>query len=116
MAESENSEMRMGKLKQLSDKELEDRFWELAEEVVEPLIELAKTHTTPSIERSVLLRGGLSSIEAGQVVQRAAERSLLGLGAGNLVLQLSRERGISFVEAGRCLAAGEGWEEVPVEA
>ena len=116
MAGKESFERRRKKLGALSDEALCDRFWQLAEEVVQPLIDLAETHTTPSIERSVLLRGGLSSIEADQVVQRASERSLLGLGAGNLVWQLSRKRSISFVEAGRRLAAGEGWEEVPVEA
>ena len=105
-------EKRRRTLRRLSDDELEKRFWELADQLVSPLVELAKTHTTPSIERSVLLRGGLSSIEAGKVVEGAVERGLLGLGAGNLVMRLSAAREKSFVEAGRMLAAGEGWDEV----
>jgi D-ornithine 4,5-aminomutase subunit alpha len=103
---------RRRRLARLSDRELEKRFWELADRIVDPLVELARTHTTPSIERSVLLRGGLSSLEAGRVVAGAAERGLLGLGAGGLVLRLAERRGVSFVEAGRLLASGEGWEEV----
>ncbi len=103
---------RRKKLAGLSDAELRERFWQLAEQVVDPLVELARTHTTPSIERSVLLRGGLSSVEAGRVVAGAVERGLLGLGAGGLVLRLAKKRGVSFVEAGRMLAAGQGWEEV----
>jgi D-ornithine 4,5-aminomutase subunit alpha len=105
-------EKRRHKLRKLSDAELEKRFWELADQIVSPLVELARTHTSPSIERSVLLRGGLSSIEAGKVVALATERGLLGLGAGNLVMRLSAERSVSFVEAGRLLAAGDGWEAV----
>ena len=105
-------EERRAHLRQLSDEQLRARFWELAGQVVDPLVELARTHTTPSIERSVLLRGGLSSVEAGRVVEGAAGRGLLGLGAGNLVLRLAKKRGVSFVEAGRMLAAGQGWEEV----
>jgi len=107
-----NFEERRAHLRKLSDEQLRARFWELADEVVAPLVELARTHTTPSIERSVLLRGGLSSVEAGRVVQGAVQRGLLGLGAGNLVLRLAKKRGVAFVEAGRRLAAGEGWEEV----
>jgi D-ornithine 4,5-aminomutase subunit alpha len=103
---------RRRRLRGISDAELEARFWELADEIVAPLLELARTHTSPSIERSVLLRGGLSSIEAGAVVQGAVERGLLGLGAGGLVMRLAAARGVPFVEAGRALAAGEGWDEV----
>ncbi|MCB1254350.1 MAG: ornithine aminomutase, partial [Austwickia sp.] len=40
----------------LSDEALKDRFWELCDQLVEPIVELARTHTSPSIERSVLLR------------------------------------------------------------
>jgi D-ornithine 4,5-aminomutase subunit alpha len=105
-------DQRRAHLRTLSDAELRARFWQLAEQAVNPLVELARTHTTPSIERSVLLRGGLSSIEAGLAVQGAVQRGLLGLGAGNLVLRLAKKRGVSFVEAGRILAAGQGWEEV----
>ena len=46
----------------LTDEELEARFWELAQEVVDPLVELARTHTSPSIERSVLMRMGIDSL------------------------------------------------------
>ena len=35
----------------LSDEELNQRFWELLEQVVEPLAQLAQTHTSPAIER-----------------------------------------------------------------
>jgi len=105
-------DQRRSHLRSLSDDQLRARFWQLAEQAVNPLVELARTHTTPSIERSVLLRGGLSSVEAGRVVAGAVQRGLLGLGAGGLVLRLAKKRTITFVEAGRMLAAGQGWEEV----
>ena len=55
---------RRARLAALSDDELHPYFWELVQKIVAPLIEEARAHTTPSIERSVLLRMGFSSIEA----------------------------------------------------
>ena len=49
-------------LEGLSEEELEKRFWDLAEKIVDPLLELAYKNTSPSIERSVLLSMGFSSI------------------------------------------------------
>ena len=51
-------------LTSLSDAELYKHFWSLTEQVVDPLLALGKNNTTPSIERSVLLRMGISSLEA----------------------------------------------------
>lgn len=96
----------------LSDEELKERFWRLAEELVAPLVDLARTHTTPSIERSILLRMGFSSLEAQAVVARCVERGLLGKGAGAVVWRYAQARGLPVLEAGRRLARGEGWEEV----
>ena len=38
----------------LTDEELYAKFWELTDKVVDPLLELGKKNTTPSVERSVL--------------------------------------------------------------
>ena len=35
----------------LSDQELYERFWELTAQVVDPLLELGRKNTTPSVER-----------------------------------------------------------------
>ena len=88
-------------------------FWELAERIVAPLIEEARTHISPSSERSVLLRMGFSRIEAKGLVDRMVERGLLGQGAGRLVLELARKKGINVREAGEALLAGRHWEELP---
>ena len=116
MKEASDAAGRLGELRKLSDGELHQRFWQLADEIVAPMVELAKTHTSPSIERSVLLRGGLTSNEAQQIVTVALDRRLLGLGVGNLVLRLAQKRGISFVEAAKMLATGHGWEDVSGDA
>ena len=105
-------EARRAPLTALSDAALHDRFWSLVERIVAPLVEEARTHTTPSIERSVLLRMGFSSVEAGELVARMQERGLLGHGAGRLVLELSRRRGLSVREAGQGLLEGRHWEEL----
>ena len=63
-------------LKDLSDEALKAYFWHLAEEIVNPLVDLAYHHTTPAIERSVLLRMGFSSLEAKQIVQKTIEHEL----------------------------------------
>ena len=106
-------ESRRRQLKALSDSELHERFWVLVDQIVAPLIEEARTHTTPSIERSVLLRMGFSSIEAGQLVARMQARGLLGEGAGRLVLELARAKRISVREAGSALLAGQHWDALP---
>jgi len=97
-------------LADLTDAELEARFWEGARRVVEPLVELARTHTSPSIERSVLMRMGVDSPTCMAVVAECEKRRLLGHGAGHVVLVLMREWGCDAPEAARRLAAGEGWD------
>ena len=101
-----------GHLAELSDEQLEARFWELAQEVVDPLVELARTHTSPSIERSVLMRMGVDSLTCMAVVGECEKRGLLGHGCGSVVLCCAREWRIPASEAARRLAAGEGWDAV----
>src|SRR5512144_798802 len=96
----------------LPDEQLEDRFWELADRVVEPLIELARTHTSPSIERSVLMRMGVDSPTCMAVVGECEKRGLLGHGAGHVVWHCADQAGLAAPEAARRLAAGEGWDVV----
>jgi D-ornithine 4,5-aminomutase subunit alpha len=103
---------RRARLKTLSEQELHAYFWALAEKLVAPLIEEARTHTTPSIERSVLLRMGFSSIEAKTLVERMGARGLLAHGAGHLVLKLAQAKTISVHEAGLALIAGRYWENL----
>ncbi len=103
---------RRERLRSLSDEALHARFWELLDRIVAPLVEEARTHTSPSIERSVLLRMGFSSIEAKALVQQMGERGLLGHGAGRLVLELARAKGIAVRDAGGGLLAGHYWEEL----
>lgn len=99
-------------LRALSDEALRDRFWTLVEQVVAPLVEEARTHTTPAIERSVLLRMGFTSAEAGALVDRMSEAGLLGHGAGQLLLELAKRREISVRETGLALLEGRFWEEL----
>ena len=97
-------------LNNLTDEELKNRFWELAEKLVDPMLDLAKTHTTPSIERSVLLRMGFSSIEAKPLVDGAIDRGLIGKGVGHLVYKISQEKNISIRQAGEEMIEGNHWD------
>jgi D-ornithine 4,5-aminomutase subunit alpha len=101
-------------LQDLSDEQLHHRFWELVEHIVAPLIDQARTHTSPSIERSVLLRMGFSSIEAKGLVKQMNERNLLAHGAGRLVLELAKCNEFSVREAGLGLIKGKYWEQLPL--
>jgi D-ornithine 4,5-aminomutase subunit alpha len=105
-------EQRRQHLKDLSDQQLHDRFWELAEKVVQPMLDLGYKYTTPSIERSVLLRMGFSSLEVKPIVEGAMKKSLMGKGCGNIVWRLAEEKGISIREAGLALASGKEWDTV----
>jgi len=84
---------RQEEMKKMSDAELKDRFWELCGKVVEPIVELARTNTSPSIERAVLLRMGIDSVSTHAVVTRVLEAGLLGKGAGHAVLKVSQKTG-----------------------
>ena len=97
-------------LAHLSDAELEALFWELSHQTVAPLVELARTHTSPSIERSVLMRMGCDSVTCKAVVAECETRGLLGHGAGHVVLICMQEWGCDAPTAARRLAAGEGWD------
>lgn len=86
-------EKRREELKKMSDAELKARFWQLCDQAIAPIVDLAKTHTSPSIERSVLLRMGIDSISSHGVVDRIYEAGLLGKGAGHVVLKLAQKNG-----------------------
>ncbi|MCL1998741.1 MAG: ornithine aminomutase subunit alpha [Turicibacter sp.] len=104
-------EERRAHLKDLSDEELKERFWQLTEKVVDPLLKLGYENTTSAIERSVLLRMGFSSLEVKAIVDGAIERGLLGHGAGNIVYRLSQAKGIPVRDAGLGLVDGTMWDE-----
>ncbi|HAQ56277.1 MAG TPA: ornithine aminomutase [Acholeplasmatales bacterium] len=99
-------------LAQLTDAQLKAYFWELADRSVDPLIALAKTHTTPSIERSVLLRMGFSDVEAKLIVDKTIDRRLIGKGAGHVVYRLATIDSVDVRTAGLKLLADEGWDRV----
>ena len=103
-------ESRGGHLRAMTDDQLHRHFWSLVAQITAPLIEEAHSHTSPSIERSVLLRMGFSSIEAKALVLGFAERDLLPHGAGHLILELAKHRGISVRQAGQLLLEGRDWE------
>ena len=112
MERIDDYQKRREKVVELSDEELKSRFWELLKKIVEPNVEEAKTHTSPSIERSVLLRMGFSSIEAKALVTEIAERGLLGHGAGGIVFKAADKNGISVRDAGLGLLEGKHWEDI----
>ena len=94
-----------------SDEQLRTYFWELAERVVDPLLKMGYEYTSPSIERSVLLRMGFSSTEAKPIVDEAVKRSLLCHGAGNIIYRLAKGKNMSIRDAGLALVNGQMWDE-----
>jgi len=112
MKRTDDFEKRRQHLKDLTEEQLEARFWELTEKIVDPLVTLADKHTTPSIERSVLLRMGFSSLEAKAIVDGAVDRGLLGKGVGHLVFRIARENNMEIREAGLELIEGKLWDQL----
>ncbi len=112
MKRADDYEQRRQHLANLTDEELEKRFWDLAEKVVDPLLELGKKNTTPAVERSILLRMGFSSIEVKPIIEGVMNKGLMPKGAGNVVWRLSKKLGISVREAGVALSEGKHWDEV----
>ena len=112
MKRSDDYEKRREHLKELTDEQLKERFWELANKIVEPMLDMGYKYTTPSIERSILLRMGFSSIEVKPIVDGVMKKGLMGKGTGNVVWRLSKKLGISVRETGLALAEGKYWDEV----
>lgn len=94
----------------LTDAELEARFWDLSKQCVGPMVDLARTHTSPSIERSVLMRMGIDSVTCKTVVAECETRKLLGHGAGHVVLVAMQSWAVDAPTAASRLASGEGWD------
>lgn len=112
MKRADDFEVRRQHLKDLTDEQLKQRFWELAEKIVEPMLELGYKNTTPAVERSVLLRMGFSSLEVKPIVEGVIQKGLMGKGAGNVIWRLSKKLGVSVREAGVGLAEGKYWDVV----
>ena len=110
MKREDDFEARRTHLKDLSDEALHERFWQLAAEIVDPLIALGRENTTPAIERSILLRMGFDSIQAQAIVRGCIAHGLLAHGAGNVVYRLAKVRGTDVLHAGQLLLSGI-WDE-----
>ena len=90
-------------------------FWALAEQITEPLLKMGYEYTSPSIERSVLLRMGFSSIEAKHIVDGCVERHLIAHGAGNVVYRLAKAQGTDVRTAGLALCEDRLWDEAAAQ-
>jgi D-ornithine 4,5-aminomutase subunit alpha len=112
MAREDTFEHERAHLAGLTDEELHARFWELSRAITDPLVAMAAQHTSPSIERSVLMRMGIDSPTSNAVVAECETRGLLGHGAGHVVLHCMRAWDAAAPAAAARLAAGEGWEFV----
>jgi len=112
MKRNDDYKQRRAHLANLTDEQLYARFWELAEKIVDPMLELGRKNTTPAIERSVLLRMGFSSLEVKPIVEGVMKKGLMGKGCGNVVWRLAEQKGISVREAGLLLCEGKEWDSV----
>ena len=96
-------EKRLAELHKLSDEELKNRFWELCNKIVEPMVEYGKNYTSPSIERSVLLRMGIDSLTTQTLVKKINEAGLLGKGAGHLMFPTQQDWQFPLAASNNCL-------------
>lgn len=111
MKRNDDFEERRKHLSGLSDEELKARFWELAEKLTDPMLKMGYEYTSPSIERSVLLRMGFSSIEAKAIVEGCIEHELIAHGAGNVVYRLAKDKNMEIRPAGLALSEGKFWQD-----
>lgn len=105
-------EKRRKHLDAYSDEELKAYFFELTDQIVNPLMELAFSYTSPAIERSVLMRMGFSSLEAKAITDLLNEHDLLSFGAGHIVYHCAKDNGYSIREAGLKLLEGKHMNEM----
>lgn len=91
---------RSAHLKKMSDSELKTYFYKLLDQMIDPIMDLAHEQTSPSIERSILLRMGFSSIEAKAIVDLVLEHQLIEHGAGHVVYKYAKMHHLDIREAG----------------
>lgn len=103
-------EQRRTHLKGMNDSELRTYFLELSNKLVDPLLDLAYKNTSKSIERSVLLRMGFSSIEAKAIVDLLAEKDLLKKGAGHCVYAIHLKTDKEIHNSGMYILEEQGIE------
>ena len=111
MKRTDDFQERRAHLANLTDDQLEARFWELAKKLVDPLLKMGYEYTSPAVERSVLLRMGFSSIEAKAIVDGCIEHNLIAHGAGNVIYRLAKAQNSEIRPAGLALADGKLWDE-----
>ena len=111
MKRTDDYEQRREHLKGLTDEQLKKRFWQLAEQLTDPLLQMGYEYTSPAVERSVLLRMGFSSIEAKKIVDGCIEHSLIEHGAGNVIYRLAKSKNTEIREAGLALCDGKLWTD-----
>lgn len=109
MTRTDDFNIRRKKLVGLSNEELRHRFWELTEKIIDPLLDTAKKYTSPSIERSIVLRMGFSSLEAAPLVKGAIDRGLMGKGVGHLIYKVAKDKNIPIRTAGLEMIDGQHW-------
>ncbi len=97
-------EKRRAEYKQMTDDQLKARFWELCDELVAPIVDLARTHTSPN-RAGGLLRMGIDSLSAHGVVDRIYQAGLLGKGAGHVLLRLAEKQGCDVTSAAAAILA-----------
>ena len=97
---NDDFEARRKHLVNMTDQELKDYFYQLTDQMVDPLLDLAYAYTTPAIERSVLMRMGFSSLEAKAITDRLFEHELLAYGAGHIVYLYAKTHQLSIRDAG----------------
>ncbi len=112
MKRADDYKERGAHLKELTDAQLHERFWSLAKELTDPLLKMGREYTSPSIERSVLLRMGFSSLEAKALVDKCQEFGLLGHGAGHVVYKAALAKNKPVREAGLELIQLADWAPV----
>ena len=112
MKREDDFNQRRQHLKDLTNEQLYERFWSLTEQIVKPIVDLAYTHTSPAIERSVVLRMGFSSLQAKPLIDYGTKYNLLGKGIGNVILTYAKLENIDYLEAGDELSKGKGWDIV----
>lgn len=110
MKRNDDYQERRQHLADLSDEQLEARFWELANKLVDPLLQMGYEYTSPAVERSVLLRMGFSSIEAKAIVEGCIEHNLIEHGTGNVIYRLAKANNAEIRTTGLALIDGKLWD------
>lgn len=111
MKRTDDFQERRVHLANLTDDQLEARFWELANKLVDPFLKWVTSTPHPPLNVPFCCAWGFLPSKQKPLLTAAIEHNLIAHGAGNVIYRLAKAQNSEIRPAGLALADGKLWDE-----